>query len=57
MNDFDNSFDNFSVGIATSLARRFELTAEFLNTFKNKPTDPTLKSGDQSVVLAIVYKF
>ena len=56
MNDFDNSFDNFSVGIATSLARRFELTAEFLNTFKNKPTDPTLKSGDQSVVLAIVYK-
>jgi len=57
MDDFDDSFYNFSLGIATSLATRFELKAEFLNTFKNKPTDPTLKSGDQSVVLAIVYKF
>jgi putative salt-induced outer membrane protein YdiY len=57
MNDFDDSFYNFSVGLATSLASRFELKVEFLNTYKNKPTNPTLKKGDQSVVLAIVYKF
>jgi putative salt-induced outer membrane protein YdiY len=57
MNDFDDSFYNFSVGLATSLASRFELKVEFLNTYKNKPTNPTLEKGDQSVVMAIVYKF
>lgn len=57
MNDFGDSFYNFSAGIATSLASRLELKAEFLNTYKREPTNPTLKKNDQSVVLSIVYKF
>jgi putative salt-induced outer membrane protein YdiY len=57
MNDFGDGFYNVSAGIATSLASRLELKAEFLNTYKREPTDPTLKKNDQSVVLSIVYKF
>jgi putative salt-induced outer membrane protein YdiY len=57
MNDFGDSFYNFSAGIATSLASRFELKAEFLNTYKREPTNPTLEKNDQSVVMSIVYKF
>ncbi|MGE0360467.1 MAG: YdiY family protein [Vicinamibacterales bacterium] len=57
MNDFGDGFYTFSAGIATSVASRLELKTEFLNTYKRKPTDPTLKKNDQSVVLSLVYKF
>lgn len=57
MNDFGDGFYTFSAGIATSVASRLELKAEFLNTYKRQPTDPTLKKNDQSVVLSLVYKF
>jgi len=57
MNDFDDGFYNLTAGVATSLASRLELKAEFLNSYKHRPTDPTLKKNDQSVVLSLVYKF
>jgi putative salt-induced outer membrane protein YdiY len=55
--DFGDAFYTLSAGVATSLAARFELKAEFLETYKRQVTDPDLQKGDQSVVLSIVYKF
>jgi putative salt-induced outer membrane protein YdiY len=57
MDDFGDSFYNFSAGVATSLASRLELKVEFLNTYKRQPTNPTLDKNDQSLVLSVVYKF
>jgi putative salt-induced outer membrane protein YdiY len=57
MDDFDDGYYTFSAGMTTSLVGSFELKAEFLNTFKSQPTDPTLKRNDQSIVLAVVYRF
>jgi putative salt-induced outer membrane protein YdiY len=55
--DFGDAYYTLSAGVATSLAARFELKAEFLNTHKRKVTDPGLRKNDQAIVLSIVYKF
>ncbi|MEZ5293867.1 MAG: DUF481 domain-containing protein [Vicinamibacterales bacterium] len=57
MQDFEDAFYTFSAGLLTSVAGNFDLKTEFLSTFKNKLTDPTLQKADQSVVLSVVYKF
>lgn len=57
MEDFGDGFYTLSAGVSTSLASMLELKAEFLNTYKREPTDPTLKKNDQAVVLSVVYKF
>ena len=57
MDDFNDAYYTFSLGVSTSLVGSLELKVEFLDTLKNRPTDPTLKKNDQSIVLAVVYKF
>ncbi len=47
----------FQAGIVTAVAGHFDLKAEFLNSYKNKPSNPLLKKSDQSVVLSVVYKY
>jgi len=44
-------------GLVTAVARHLDLTAEFLHTYKARPTNRLLKKSDQSVVLSIVYKY
>jgi len=55
--DFNDAFYNASLGIATAVAGSFDLKAEFLESYKNRPSNPLLKKSDQSVVLSIVYKY
>lgn len=57
MDDFEDAFYTFSVGLLTSIAGNFDLKTEFLGTFKNKLTSPGLKKSDQSIVLSVVYKY
>jgi putative salt-induced outer membrane protein YdiY len=57
MNDFDDAFYTLSAGVITAVAGHFDLKAEFLNTYKARPTDPTLKKSDRSVVLSVVYRY
>jgi len=57
MREFGDSFYTFQAGIVTAVARHLDLKAEFLNTYKNRPTNPLLKKSDQSIVLSVVYKY
>lgn len=57
VDDPGDAFYTFSAGLLTSIAGNFDLKTEFLSTYKRKPTDPTLKKADQSVVLSVVYKY
>lgn len=57
MGDFDDAFYTFQAGIITSVAAHLDLKAEFLESYKNRPSNPLLKKSDQSVVLAVVYKY
>lgn len=57
MGDVADAFYTFQAGIITSVAARLELKAEFLESYKNRPSNPRLKKSDQSVVLSVVYKY
>lgn len=57
MKDFDDAFYTFQVGLITSVAAHFDLKAEFLESYKNRPSNILLKKSDQSVVLSVVYKY
>jgi putative salt-induced outer membrane protein YdiY len=57
VDDPGDAFYTFSTGLLTSIAGNFDLKAEFLSTYKRKPTDPTLARADQSIVLSVVYKY
>lgn len=57
MKDIEDAFYTFSAGLLTSIAGNFDLKTEFLSTYKNKLTNPALKKADQSIVLAVVYKY
>lgn len=55
--DFEDGFYTFSLGLLTSVARHLDLKTEFLSTYKNQLTDARLRKADQSVVLSVVYKY
>ncbi len=57
MRNFDDAFYTFQAGIVTAVATHLDLKAEFLNTYKARPTNPLLKKSDQSIVLSVVYKY
>jgi putative salt-induced outer membrane protein len=54
---FDDAFYTLSAGIVTAVAAHLDLKAEFLNSYKNRPSNPLLKKSDQSIVLSVVYKY
>jgi putative salt-induced outer membrane protein len=55
--DFEDSLTNFSVGVTTTLVGNLELKLEFIDSYKNKPTNPGLKKNDTAFVTAFVVKF
>ena len=57
MRDFDDAFDTVQAGIVTAVAAHLDLKAEFLHTYKARPTNPLLKKSDQSIVLSVVYTY
>ena len=56
MGDLGDAFYTIQAGIVTSVATHLDLKAEFLESYKNRPSTPLLKKSDQSVVLSVVYK-
>lgn len=57
MREPGDAFYTFQAGVVTAVAGHLDLKAEFLNTFKNRLTNPLLKKSDQSIVLSVVYKY
>jgi putative salt-induced outer membrane protein YdiY len=57
MREFGDAFYTLSAGVITTVATHLDLKVEFLNTYKNRPTDPLLKKSDQSLVLSVVYRY
>jgi len=55
--DFADSLTNFSLGVTTALAGKLELKLEFIDSYKNKPTNALLKKNDTAFVTAFVVKF
>ncbi|MEP7117357.1 MAG: DUF481 domain-containing protein [Acidobacteriota bacterium] len=55
--DFADVFYTVSAGIVTAVANHLDLKAEFLESYKNRPSNALLKKSDQSIVLSVVYKY
>jgi len=55
--DFSDSLTNFSVSMTTTVVGNLQLKLEFLDSYKNKPTNPALKKNDTAFVTAFVLKF
>jgi len=55
--DFADSLSNFSVGVTTTVVGNLQLKLEFLDSYKNKPANPSLKKNDTAFVTAFVLKF
>lgn len=56
MGDFGDALYRFEIGVAASLARRFELKLALLDDYKTRPANPLLKKNDASIVAALVFK-
>jgi hypothetical protein len=56
-NDWSDGLYVFQAGIAAKISTRFQLSLDVLDTFKNKPSDPTLKQNDVALVISIVAKY
>jgi putative salt-induced outer membrane protein YdiY len=55
MDDFDDSYYHFDVGILASLTKRFDLKLSFADDYKNKPPADK-KKNDTAVLATIVFK-
>lgn len=55
--DFADSLTNFSIGVTTTLAGSLEVKIEFTDTYKNKPSNASLRKNDTAFVTAFVVKF
>ena len=52
-----DSLTNFSVGLATTLVGNLQLKVEFIDSYKNRPANPTLKKNDTAFLTTFVLKF
>lgn len=57
MNDFGDSFTNFRVGVASTLYKKLELKVEFLDSYKTKPPNPTIKKNDTAFLTTFMLKY
>jgi putative salt-induced outer membrane protein YdiY len=56
-NDLDDYLTNFSVGITTTLYKKLELKVEFLDSYKSKPPNPTIKKNDTAFLTTFLLKY
>jgi putative salt-induced outer membrane protein len=56
-NDFEDSLYTFSIGLATQISPRMQLSIDLLDSYKNRPPTPTTKKNDTAFVTAITTKF
>src|SRR4030095_230442 len=57
MNDFGDSLTNFRVGVASTLYKNLEIKVEFLDSYKTKPPNPTIKKNDTAFLTTFLLKF
>jgi hypothetical protein len=56
-NDLSDGLYTFSVGLATRISERLQLSVDVLDTFKNRPPTAATKKNDVALVTAISAKF
>ncbi len=57
VDDFSDGLYTISVGLATKISERLQLSIDLLDTFKNTPPTATTKKNDVAFVTAITAKF
>ena len=55
-NEFGDAYYRFEVGLATSLARRFELKVSFADDYKTRPATGDLDQHDTSFIVSLLFK-
>ena len=55
--DFSDSLTDFTAGLTCALVGNLELKVEFIDSYKNKPSNPSLKKNDTALVTSFVWKF
>ena len=55
--DFEDGLYTISVGVATDISPRVQLTFDVVDTYKNLPPTPETKKNDVAIVTAIAAKF
>ena len=56
-NDFGDSLTNFRAGVTTTLYQNLELKLEFLDSYKTKPPNPTIKKNDTAFLTTFLLKY
>ncbi len=57
VNDFSDGLYTFSLGLATKISERVQLSIDLLDTFKNRPPTAATKKNDVAFVTAITAKY
>lgn len=55
--DFADALYTFGGGLAVSIVSKAQLKVELLDTYKNRPPNPTVRKNDVAIVMGVVYKF
>jgi putative salt-induced outer membrane protein len=55
--DLQDGLYTFSIGVATQISQRVQLSVDLLDSFKNKPPTAATKKNDVALVTAITTKF
>jgi putative salt-induced outer membrane protein YdiY len=56
-NDFGDSLTNFRAGVTTTLYQNLELKVEFIDSYKTKPPNPTIKKNDTAFLTTFLLKY
>jgi putative salt-induced outer membrane protein YdiY len=56
-NDFGDSLTNFRVGVTSTLYKNLQLKVEFLDSYKTKPPNPTIKKNDTAFLTTFLLKY
>jgi putative salt-induced outer membrane protein YdiY len=54
--DFGDAYYRFEVGLTTAIMKRLELKVAFVDDYKTRPPDPSLKKNDTSFILSVLFK-
>jgi putative salt-induced outer membrane protein len=57
MDDFSDSLTTFSAALTTTLYKKLELKVEFLDTYKTRPPNPTIKKNDTAFLTTFLVKY
>lgn len=56
LGDFGDALYRFEASVVSSISRRVELKVAWVKDYKNRPAQPGLQKGDDSLVAVIVFK-